>query len=260
MSSSEPKKLKIILIGKTGAGKTSTMEILSAAVKKNLPLSPCKTETAKFGDPELIFVDTPGLCQPGTNDEDVLEEIAKSIFQADSGPHVFLYVYKWEQRIKSNDNDQVKLVKKIFGKESGCYFVPLITCKNEQALGRNCEKLKEFIKEHFGVEPKEYCLTKDGDKDREAENLLNKITEVTKHNKHYPKDMFEKTPDLHKEEQDSNDKAQTDDGNQSLAYLADSFPKLMKVPKEVVSQVDNGRKSFAKVLAKVTAKVQTDQK
>ncbi|XP_006805372.1 GTPase IMAP family member 9-like [Neolamprologus brichardi] len=189
-----PTKLRIILVGKTGAGKTSTINTFlgKPAVKKNRLLSgttPCKTETAQFGDQELVLVDTPGLCHTKFTKEEVLSEITASVFEADQGPHVFLYVQKWEGD-NTEDEKRVEALKKMFGDASGPYFFLLMTHVDGAE-----DEITKFT-QRVGFKTENYCvLNNKGEKEQKAEKvkeLVDKINQVVQTNKAEGKDYYTK--------------------------------------------------------------------
>ncbi|XP_030592545.1 GTPase IMAP family member 4-like [Archocentrus centrarchus] len=202
MASTRPdvEKLRIILIGKTGAGKTSTMNTFlgRAAVRKNPFVSdrmPCTTQTAEFEGQELVLVDTPGLCHTLIEEAEVLNTITASTFQPDEGPHVFLYVHKWENGFNQHDEKRVQGLKKMFGEASARYVFFLIT-HVDGAEDKNT--VTKFIKK-AGFKPENYTVINNrGGKDQKTEQqkqLMDKINQLVKKNKtkneeFYSKEMF----------------------------------------------------------------------
>ncbi|XP_023252745.1 NACHT, LRR and PYD domains-containing protein 12-like [Seriola lalandi dorsalis] len=97
-------RLRIVLIGKVGAGKTAVMNnILRISAERgddeatsgsricpNSYTDKCQKEQVKIGGRNVVVVDTPGLCQSGKEDKQVMEEIKKSFSNVNPGPHVIL--------------------------------------------------------------------------------------------------------------------------------------------------------------------------
>uniref|UniRef100_A0A8B9I100 AIG1-type G domain-containing protein n=1 Tax=Astyanax mexicanus TaxID=7994 RepID=A0A8B9I100_ASTMX len=114
-------ELRIVLLGKTGVGKSAVgntilgEKVFKTECSQKSATKICQRAEIVIDGRRIVVIDTPGFFDTEMSEKDLKQEIISCLVQCAPGPHVFILVLKVERYTKENQQTVEKLLELLSG-------------------------------------------------------------------------------------------------------------------------------------------------